>query len=87
MRAIKFLLFTDNDLLCFLKSRGVIIYRHLSNETHISLIQRSLNIQDVASPPSRAQIVLFGEAWYVKQSHNQPHLQNQMPSKNVPTGH
>ena len=59
MWAIKFLLFTDNSIPRFLKSCGVIIYRHLSNETHISLIQRSLNIQDVAPPPSRAQIVLL----------------------------
>ena len=86
MRAIKFLLFTDNDLLRLLKCLRC-NNEHFSNETHISLMQRSLNIPHSIPAPHRAQIMLFGEAWDVKQSHNQPHLPHQKPSKNVPTGH
>ena len=60
MRAIKFLLFTDNDLLRFLKYLRCYGNTHLSNETHISLMQRSLSIPHSIPAPHRAQIVLLG---------------------------
>ena len=60
MRAIKFLLFTGNDMLRLSKYLWGCNNKHLSKETHIPLIQRFLNIHGVALPLPRAQIMLFG---------------------------